>query len=68
MFFKKKGDKMKNDNFRTTLRSQDVQSNVLSVIEVNCKKYETFKKIIDAVMPILEEEDSKNAITLGDTK
>lgn len=55
--FEKKGDKMKNDNFRTILRSQDVQSHVLSVIEINCQKYETFKKIVDAVMPILEKED-----------
>ena len=51
-------DQMRNDNFETTLRSYDKKkSRVLSVVEINCEDYEVFKKVVEAVMPILEKED-----------
>ncbi len=53
-------DKMKNDNFKTVLRSNnDKECRYLSIVEVNCENYNTFKEIIEALMPILEKEDVK---------
>ena len=53
-------DKMRNDNFVTTLRSyNDKKCNVISTIDIKCEDFETFKKIVEAVMPILKKEDIK---------
>ena len=54
------GDKMRNDNFKTELRSyNNKKCRVLSVVTINCEDYETFKQVVEAVMPILEKEDVK---------
>ena len=50
---------MRNDNFKTILRSHDdIRCRILSTVEIQCDDYGTFKKIVDAVMPILEKEDN----------
>lgn len=53
-------DKMRNDHFKTVLRSKDEKEcEILSTVDINCTDYETFKKVVEAVMPILEKEDIK---------
>ena len=53
-------DKMQNSDFRTTLRSYDYKKNcTISSVDINCDNFETFKKIVEVVMPILEKEDIK---------
>ena len=58
-YTEKDGDKMNNDSFATCLRSTNRHDSILSRVEIKCDRYETFKKIVDAVMPILEKEDEK---------
>ena len=58
-YMEEDGDKMKNDSFTTCLRSTSKHDSILSRVEIKCDRYETFKKIVDAVMPILEKEDEK---------
>ena len=54
------GDIMQNDDFKTVLRSKDYKKcEILSCIDIRCNNYETFKKIVDVVYPILEKEDVK---------
>ena len=51
---------MRNDSCRTTLASYDEKThNVISGVNIECKNHETFIKIIEAVLPILEAEDIK---------
>lgn len=53
-------NKMQNSDFKTTLRSYNYKKNCkISVVDINCDNFETFKKIVEAVMPILEKEDIK---------
>lgn len=58
-FMEEDGDKMNNDSFETCLRSTSKRDSILSRVEIKCDRYETFKKLVDAVMPILEKEDEK---------
>lgn len=53
-------DKMKNSDFTTTLRSHNHKKNcTISSVDIRCDNFETFKKIVEVVMPILEKEDIK---------
>lgn len=52
------------DGYKVVLRAygestDDIGITALtSTIGINCKHYSTFKAIVDAVMPILEKEES----------
>ena len=52
------------DGYKVVLRSYGEQGiskedkYLSSTIGINCKNYSTFKAIVDAVMPILEKEES----------
>lgn len=53
-------DIMRNDNFETRLTSyNEVKSRVISSVKIDCENFDTFKQIIEAIMPILEKEDVK---------
>ncbi len=56
----KKGEKMRNDNYVTELNSyNENRCVVVSKVSISCKEYDTFKKIVEAVTPILEAEDEQ---------
>ena len=51
---------MRNDNYVTELNSyNENRCVVVSKVNISCKEYDTFKKIVEAVTPILEAEDEQ---------
>ena len=53
-------EKMRNDNFVTELNNYNENRRVIvSKVKISCKEYDTFKKIVEAVTPILEAEDEE---------
>ena len=57
------GDGLVNDeNYRVTLRSY--HDKLKTEVKIECTDYNTFKKVIDVVNPILEEEE-KSKIPKG---
>lgn len=56
----KGGENMRNDKFGVSLRSYDYnKSSVLTDVHITAENFETFKKIVDLLIPILEDEDIK---------
>ena len=52
----------KNDWFSVTLRSYN-EYYLMSAVEIKCRNYDTFKKIVESIEPILlEEEKNKQEV------
>ena len=45
-------------NYSVRLTSYNkMKHHVISSVDIDCRNYETFKKVVDVVKPILEEEE-----------
>lgn len=54
----REGDDLVSDtNYRVVLRSYD--ETLKSTVKIDCKNYDIFKEIVDAVSPILNKENKK---------
>ena len=59
-----------NENYKVTLRSYGEGKNcyLSSTVGISCKHYDTFCKIVEAVKPILDDEDKKCKNKKGDVR
>lgn len=57
MIIRENGDLMNDSNYRVVLRSYD--KTLKSRVQIECKNYDIFKEIVDAVSPILNKENKK---------
>lgn len=50
---------MENDNYTTTLRSK-LKDRTIGFVEIRCKDFQTFCRLVEAVSPILVEDEERN--------